>query len=109
MSLPLLAERDGILVPLIVEQCIAEIERRGMLEEGIYRLSGAVASIHDLKQAYDTSSEGVDLSAPQWRDINVVSGTLKLFFRELHDAVIPPQSYLAFIEAVGKSPFRTFS
>jgi hypothetical protein len=102
MSLPLLAERDGILVPLIVEQCLTEVEKRGMTEEGIYRLSGAVSAINELRQAYDTSPEGVDLSLPQWKDINIVTGTLKLFFRELYDSVLPYESYQAFIDAVGK-------
>ena len=101
MSLPVLMERDNILVPLIVEQCLAEVERRGMTEEGIYRLSGNAVGIQELKHIYDTTSEGVDLTKPQWYDINLITGTLKLFLRELHDSVIPAQSYTQFIDALG--------
>ena len=101
MTLPVLMERDNILVPLIVEQCIAEVEKRGMTEEGIYRLSGNAVGIQELKHLYDTTSEGVDLTKPQWNDINLITGTLKLFLRELHDPVIPYQSYSQFMDAIG--------
>lgn len=102
MTLTALMERDNLEVPRVVEQCIAEIERRGMTEEGIYRLSGSSLGIQELKQAYDSSSEGVDLSKPQWHDINLISGTLKLFFRELADPVISFEFYSQFMEALGQ-------
>ena len=49
------------------------------------------------------SEESVDLSAPQWEDINVVTGALKLFFRELPDPVIPNSLYQKFIDAASES------
>lgn len=42
-------------MPLIVRQCVEEIERRGMEEVGIYRVSGVATDIQALKAAFDAS------------------------------------------------------
>lgn len=42
-------------MPLIVRQCVEEIERRGMEEVGIYRVSGVATDIQGLKAAFDAS------------------------------------------------------
>ena len=44
--------------------------------------------------------EAVDVQSPEWSsDINVVSGALKLWFRELPEPVLTFGLYDAFIEA----------
>jgi len=53
-TLQFLADRDHRMVPLIVEQSIKEVERRGLNEEGIYRISGAATAIQELKHQYDS-------------------------------------------------------
>ncbi|KAG0370373.1 hypothetical protein BGZ54_006628 [Gamsiella multidivaricata] len=60
-------------VPLIVEKCITEIEKRG--------------------------SENVDLDSDEWKDINVVAGALKQFLRELPEAVMTSALYDSLIAA----------
>lgn len=47
--------REHSKVPLIVRQCVEEIERRGMEEVGIYRVSGVATDIQALKAAFDAS------------------------------------------------------
>lgn len=42
-------------MPYIVRQCVEEIERRGMEEVGIYRVSGVATDIQALKAAFDIS------------------------------------------------------
>ncbi len=42
-------------MPYIVRQCLEEIERRGVEEVGIYRVSGVATDIQALKTAFDTS------------------------------------------------------
>lgn len=49
------ARRERSKVPLIVRQCVEEIERRGMEEVGIYRVSGVATDIQALKAAFDSS------------------------------------------------------
>ena len=47
--------RERSKVPYIVRQCVEEVERRGMEEVGIYRVSGVATDIQALKAAFDAS------------------------------------------------------
>lgn len=47
--------RERSKVPYIVRQCIEEVEKRGIDEVGIYRISGVATDIQALKIAFDTS------------------------------------------------------
>lgn len=44
-------------MPHVVRCCVEEVERRGMDEVGIYRISGAANDITELKTAFDSSKE----------------------------------------------------
>lgn len=54
ISLQRLYERDGLAVPMVVYQCIRAVELYGLNVEGIYRLSGSLASVNKLKSMFDT-------------------------------------------------------
>lgn len=56
-----LTRRERSKVPLIVRQCVEEIERRGMEEVGIYRVSGVATDIQALKAAFDSSELSLNL------------------------------------------------
>jgi hypothetical protein len=43
-------------VPLIVEKCIVEIEKRGLEEVGIYRVPGAVSAINRLRLSFNSGN-----------------------------------------------------
>ncbi|KAG0084413.1 hypothetical protein BGZ93_000326 [Podila epicladia] len=88
-------------VPMIVEKCITEIEKRGLEEVGIYRVPGAVSAINKLRLCFNSGikSEELDLESDEWKDINVVAGALKQFLRELPEAVTTSQLYDALIAA----------
>lgn len=47
--------RERSKVPYIVRQCIEEVEKRGIDEVGIYRISGVATDIQALKSVFDTS------------------------------------------------------
>lgn len=49
------SRRERSKVPLIVRQCVEEIEWRGMKEVGLYRVSGVMPDILALKAAFDSS------------------------------------------------------
>lgn len=90
--------RDGN-IPLIVEKCIVEIEKRGLEEVGIYRVPGSVSAINRLRQSFNAGPENVDLESDEWRDINVIAGALKQFLRELPEAVVTNPIYDSLIVA----------
>ncbi|KAJ3131022.1 Rho GTPase-activating protein 15, partial [Physocladia obscura] len=88
-------EFENRKIPLVVEQCIGAVEARdGIDVQGIYRLSGNSATVTKLKNAFN-NGEAVDLIAEI--DINVVTGLLKSYFRELQNPLIPYEFYDQFI------------
>jgi len=48
------------------------------------------------------ADEPVNLSEPQWNEIHLVSGALKMFLRELPEPVVPFNFYQSFIDACCK-------
>ncbi|KAJ1996175.1 hypothetical protein GGI25_002166 [Coemansia spiralis] len=90
---------DPKVVPTIVEKCLTEIELRGLEEIGIYRVSGAAADVSRLRQLFNTDPEAVDLSLDDFQDINVVSGVMKQFLRELPEPLMTYNLYDGFINA----------
>ncbi|KAI4897053.1 hypothetical protein NFI96_011402 [Prochilodus magdalenae] len=93
------ARQEGVLVPHIVRSCVEEIERRGLEEEGIYRISGASTEIQALKQAFDTNYWDA-MSKVRSVDVNAVSGTLKLYLRELPEPLIPTDHFQSLSKAL---------
>ena len=55
---PLPTRRERSKVPYIVRQCVEEVEKRGIEEVGIYRISGVATDIQALKTVFDASESG---------------------------------------------------
>lgn len=70
-------------VPIILRRCIEEIERRGLDIIGLYRLCGSATKKRLLRDAFERNSRAVDLSPEHVPDINVITGVLKDYLREL--------------------------
>lgn len=47
--------------------------------------------------------EHLDLDHSQWEDIHVVTGALKLFFRELPEPLFPFRFFQPLVEAISES------
>ncbi|XP_055756815.1 active breakpoint cluster region-related protein-like isoform X2 [Salvelinus fontinalis] len=93
------AQQEGVLVPHVVRCCVEEVERRGLEEVGIYRLSAATSDITNLKTAFNTSLREA-VSRLRCVDVNAVSGILKLYFRELPEPLIPTELFQSFTKAL---------
>lgn len=93
------AMQESVLVPHIVRSCVEEVERRGLKEEGIYRISGASTEIQALKYAFNTNYREA-VSKLRSVDVNAVSGTLKLYFRELPLPLIPCEHFSELSDAL---------
>lgn len=98
---------DGHM-PVIVDKCIREIEKRGLEEVGIYRVAGTGSVVSALKAAFNKDVHGVNLSAPQWADINVVADAFKQFLRELPEPLLTYSYYDEFITASGMNATSCF-
>ncbi|XP_008319526.2 active breakpoint cluster region-related protein [Cynoglossus semilaevis] len=87
-----LAQFEGVLVPHVVQRCVEEVERRGMEEVGIYRISGTSSEINTLKAAFNSNLREA-VTRLRTAEVNVVSGVLKLYFRELPEPLIPSELF----------------
>jgi hypothetical protein len=76
--------------------CIAEVERRGLEEEGIYRISGQLGRVNSLLQQFAYGRAPIDRE-----DIHVVAGALKKFIRELKEPLVPSKCLQALLAALG--------
>ncbi|XP_061827581.2 N-chimaerin [Nerophis lumbriciformis] len=85
--------------PMVVDMCIREIESRGLKSEGLYRISGFSDSVEEVKMAFDKGGEKTDISMKAYEDINIITGALKLYLRDLPVPVISYDAYPRFMEA----------
>jgi hypothetical protein len=54
--LELTVKTENRKIPVVIEQCISQVEQRGMDLVGIYRLSGNAATIQKLRFLYNESN-----------------------------------------------------
>lgn len=100
-------EKTASKVPLLIQKCVAEIEKRGLKVVGLYRLCGSAAVKKELRDAFERDSAAVTLSEQLYPDINVITGILKDYLRELPTPLITPTLYHVVLEAMAKRPPRT--
>lgn len=103
--LAVLCNMEKSSVPSFVEKCIRAVERRGLDIDGLYRVSGNLAVIQKLR--FKADHEELDLEDGQWEDVHVITGALKLFFRELPEPLFPFSHFNKFIEAIRQTDYNT--
>lgn len=81
-----ICERENTKCPRFVVHCIEAIENKGLYHDGIYRVSGNQAEIQSIRCKIDQQQSN---SLDDVQDVNVLTGALKLFFRELQEPLIP--------------------
>ncbi|XP_077385877.1 rho GTPase-activating protein 15 isoform X2 [Festucalex cinctus] len=86
--LEMLCEREKSTVPRFVRLCAETVEKRGLDTDGLYRVSGNLAVIQKLRYLVN-HEEKLNLDGSEWEDIHVITGALKLFFRELPEPLVP--------------------
>ncbi|XP_066519020.1 rho GTPase-activating protein SYDE1, partial [Hoplias malabaricus] len=101
-----LVEKEGheLRVPLIIQKCVAEIEKRGLKVVGLYRLCGSAAVKKELRDSFERESAAAMLSEELYPDINVITGILKDYLRELPSALITRTLYEVVLEAMTLRP-----
>ncbi|XP_053447168.1 rho GTPase-activating protein SYDE2 isoform X2 [Nycticebus coucang] len=76
---------------------------------GLYRLCGSAAVKKELREAFEKDSKAVSLCENRYPDINVITGVLKDYLRELPSPLITKQLYEAVLDAMAKSPLKMSS
>nr|XP_048316570.1 rho GTPase-activating protein 12 isoform X3 [Myodes glareolus] len=102
-NLASLCQRENGTVPKFVKLCIEHVEEHGLDVDGIYRVSGNLAVIQKLRFAVN-HDEKLDLNDSKWEDIHVVTGALKMFFRELPEPLFTFSHFNDFVNAIKQDP-----
>ncbi|XP_056007954.1 rho GTPase-activating protein 12-like isoform X27 [Ostrea edulis] len=97
--LKLLCEREKGKIPKFVQKCVVAIEKKGLEHDGMYRISGNLAQIQKLRCQVDQDHYNLDDEC--W-DVHVLTGSLKLFFRELKEPLFTFGVFDRFIPALSK-------
>ncbi|XP_023557596.1 rho GTPase-activating protein 12 isoform X1 [Octodon degus] len=98
-----LCQRESGTVPKFVRLCIEHVEEHGLDVDGIYRVSGNLAVIQKLRFAVN-HDEKLDLTDSKWEDIHVITGALKMFFRELPEPLFTFNHFNDFVNAIKQEP-----
>ncbi|CAH1155850.1 unnamed protein product [Phaedon cochleariae] len=88
-------------IPIIIKRCVEEVERRGLDIIGLYRLCGSATKKRILREAFERNSRSVDLSPDNVPDINVITGVLKDYLRELPEPLFTKCLYQMMVDALG--------
>ncbi|XP_016082943.1 rho GTPase-activating protein 12 isoform X8 [Ornithorhynchus anatinus] len=102
-NLASLCQRENSTVPKFVKLCIEHVEEHGLDIDGIYRVSGNLAVIQKLRFAVN-HDEKLDLNDGKWEDIHVITGALKMFFRELPEPLFTFNHFNDFVNAIKQEP-----
>ncbi|XP_077158611.1 rho GTPase-activating protein 12 isoform X9 [Paroedura picta] len=98
-NLSSLCQRENNTVPKFVKLCIEHVEEHGLDVDGLYRVSGNLAVIQKLRFAVN-HDEKLVLNDSKWEDIHVITGALKMFFRELPEPLFTFHHFNDFVNAI---------
>eukprot|EP00040_Diaphanoeca_grandis_P012604 m.63849 g.63849 ORF g.63849 m.63849 type:complete len:728 (+) comp23350_c0_seq1:396-2579(+) len=82
-------------VPQVVVQCVKYMDEF-LTETGIYRVNGNASQMQKLAAQCNEDVFSVDIAGQ--KDLHVVSGLLKLYFRELQEPLFTDEAYDQFVE-----------
>ncbi|EEB15025.1 Rho GTPase activating protein, putative [Pediculus humanus corporis] len=87
-SLEQITKNRNPRVPVFVEKCIECIESKeeNMKTDGLYRASGNLSQVQKIRLEVDQNNLNI---MKDEEDVHVLTGSLKLFFRELKEPLIP--------------------
>lgn len=74
-------------IPMVVVACVSEIEKRGLDEQGLYRMSGSVEECRRLRASADDNDTIMFLDQLRRCDVHAVCGLLKRFLEQLPEPI----------------------
>ncbi|CAG8749680.1 12130_t:CDS:2, partial [Acaulospora colombiana] len=86
-------------IPKFLEACLEEVETRGFIEDGIYRISGSKLQIDRLKAELNAASIGSHVKFEE-QDIHNICSLIKLWIREIPEGLFPGECFWLAAEAV---------
>ena len=101
-------KKEKRAIPFIITSAVREVERRGINEVGIYRVSGSATDMARLKRAYESNPYEAEQLLKEC-DVHAVAGILKQYLRDLPESIFTSEAYNKFLEAynMGENDSRT--
>ncbi|XP_038059095.1 beta-chimaerin-like isoform X2 [Patiria miniata] len=99
VDLTTLVKAHGTTRSIVIDKCIEELETRGLDIEGLYRVPGMQDDMDLCRQRFDKDGANAKISAKDFPDINVISGALKMYLRQLPIPLVPFEMYDRFMMA----------
>lgn len=93
VPIDIVCNRESTLVPNFLTKIFAELEQDGCSDVGIYRISSSVSELNALRTMIDRTGT-VDFSERAY-DVHALTSCVKLYFRELPDALVPDNAIAA--------------
>ncbi|XP_073956988.1 rac GTPase activating protein tumbleweed [Choristoneura fumiferana] len=88
------------MVPALLVHCVNEVEKRGLAERGLYRISAVEKDVKRLKERFLRGCGSPQLSN---EDIHVLCGCIKDFLRSLREPLVSNALWADFMEAARMS------
>lgn len=95
-TLSAICQHEGDVVPRFIRIVTDTIESRGLDTDGLYRVSGNLSAVQRIRCLVDQDNY---FSVVREDDVHVLTGALKLFFRELAEPIFPVAMAKEFINA----------
>lgn len=110
-TLAAICQHDQAQVPRFLIEVTRLIEERGLDVDGLYRVSGNQSAVQRIRCQVDQGTEFSRLlrnrldrydTLRNEEDVHVLTGAVKLFFRELSDPLFPVHLNKEFMAAISK-------
>lgn len=95
-TLASLCAREHSTVPRFVVRCIDAIENKDMRADGIYRASGNLSQVQKVRFSINMDDYSV---LDKEEDVHVLTGALKMFFREMREPLLTYALFDRLLEA----------
>lgn len=89
-------------VPLILERCVAELQKRGLKVKGIYRTCGVKSKIEQICEEFERSPSGSEVNLESYHPMNIAS-VVKLYLRKLPEPLLTEELYHDWIALARKN------
>lgn len=94
-----LCAREKTTVPQFVRSCVQAIEKKDLKSDGIYRVCGNLSQVQKIR--FQVNQENY---AGMWKeeDVHVLTGLLKMFFRDMKEPLLPCSQFDQLIRAIAQ-------
>uniref|UniRef100_A0A8R1HTR3 Uncharacterized protein n=1 Tax=Caenorhabditis japonica TaxID=281687 RepID=A0A8R1HTR3_CAEJA len=96
-TLSVICQNENSLVPKFIRVVTEVIESKGLKTDGIYRVSGNLSAVQKIRCQADQDNYKALVAE---EDIHVLTGALKLFFRELSEPLFPVNLHKEYTSAM---------